>query len=115
MIKKALIFLVALLGCLYSVNATENENEIQEDVQTIEIEHLRSGKIIFRDTLYGTRVKYTKNKLRAYILLNIPEEFYDTSEIYFIKCEYYEGGYFKRRSTGSLTYLRFSGWYLCLL
>ena len=34
MMKKVLIFLVALLGCLYSANATENENKIQEDVQT---------------------------------------------------------------------------------
>lgn len=77
--KKVLLFLVALLGCLYSANAVENE-----EYEVIYVIHGRTGKWLAVDTLFGNDIIYTENKAVDYAISRIPERFVDTSEIYYV-------------------------------
>ncbi len=85
--KKVLIFLIALLGCLYSVNAVENE-----EYEVIVVQHRRTKKWVVEDTLFGDDIRYTENKAVKYAAYRIPEKFVDRSEEYYIYNKYYDVG-----------------------
>jgi len=100
--KKVLIFLIALLGCLYSVNAAENENEYE----VITVVHRRTKKCLVKDTLFSYSIIYTEDKAVKYASSRIPNRFVDTSEEYYIYNRYYKG---KRKMRGYRYKLRY--WY----
>lgn len=84
--KKVLIFLVALLGCLYSsVNATENEKEYE----VIVVKHGRTGEYFARDTLFNDGIMRAERRVIRYVESRIPEEAIDTLEEYYIYNTYY--------------------------
>ena len=58
MMKKVLIFIVALLAlCSYGANAVENE-----EYEVIFVLHSRTGKYLVEDTLFGNNIIYTEKK-----------------------------------------------------
>lgn len=83
--KKVLIFIVALISIVsYSANAMENE-----EYEVIAVLHVRSGKILVHDTLFGNSIIYTERKALNYAVSRIPEKFVDTSEKYLIYNRYH--------------------------
>lgn len=85
MMKKVLIFIVALLAlCSYGANAVENE-----EYEVIFVLHSRTGKYLVEDTLFGNNIIYTEKKAVKYAASRIPERFVDNSEEYGVYIGYY--------------------------
>lgn len=85
MIKKVSVFLVALLGGLYSVNAAENEKEYE----VIVVQRGKTGECFARDTLFGNGIMHAERRVIRYVESRIPEEAVDTLEEYYVYNTYY--------------------------
>ena len=99
MIKKVLVFLVAL-GCLYSVNAAENEKEYE----VIVVQRGKTGECFARDTLFNDGIMRAERRVIRYVESRIPEEAVDTLEEYYV----YNTYYLPEKTTESVYKLRYS-------
>lgn len=85
MIKKVLIFLIALLGCLCSTSAAENEKEYE----VIVVQRGKTGECFARDTLFNDGIMRAERRIIRYAESRIPKKFRDTLEKYYVYNTYY--------------------------
>lgn len=85
MIKKVLIFLIALSGCLCSTSAAENEKEYE----VIVVQRGKTGECFARDTLFNDGIMRAERRIIRYAESRIPKKFRDTLEKYYVYNTYY--------------------------
>lgn len=97
--KKIVIYLATLLSFVACSNSnTDNQNSLDhktipilEECEVITVYH-RTGKLLFTDTLINNYIIYTEKGACEYVLNNISQRFFDTSEKYTVTNEYFNRG-----------------------